>query len=108
MHKILLQVWSHYVIVFQEMDRITDDDGAALKDLELPEAEVTTKQWYNMLLICSTQVAVKSTDKPSEQKSTKQWAIQADLGDDVLNEFHSRIPRMAHKVSFCDQISPFT
>ena len=51
---------------------------------------------------------MKSTDKPSEQKSTKQWAIQADLGDDVLNEFHSRIPRMAHKVSFCDQISPFT
>ena len=104
----LLQVWSHYVIVFQETDRITDDDGSALKDLELPEAEVIIKQWHNMLFIYSTQVAVKSTDKPSEQKSTKQWAIQADLGDDVLNEFHSRIPRMAHKVNFCDRMSLFT
>ena len=45
MHKILLQVWSHYVIVFQETDHIMDDnDGTALKDLELPEAEVITKQ----------------------------------------------------------------
>ena len=51
---------------------------------------------------------VKPTDKPSEQKSTKQWAIQGDLADDVLNEFHTRIPRMAHKVSFCDLISPLT
>ena len=48
MDKILLQVRSHYVIVFQETDRITDDDDSALKDLELPEAEVITKQWHNL------------------------------------------------------------
>ena len=51
---------------------------------------------------------MKSTDKPSEQKSTKEWAIQADLGNNVLNEFHSRIPHMAHKVSFCGVILLFT
>ena len=41
---------------------------------------------------------MKSTDKPTEQKSTKQWAVQVDLGDHALDEFHNRIPRMAHKV----------
>lgn len=41
---------------------------------------------------------MKSTDKPAEQKSTKQWAVQVDLRDHVLDEFHSRVPRMAHKV----------
>ena len=50
MDKILLQVWSYSVIVFQETDRITDDDDTALKDLELPEAEVTTN---NDTICCS-------------------------------------------------------
>ena len=80
MDKTLLQVWS-LCYYLSETDHITDDDDAALKDLELPEAEVITKPWHNLLFICSTQVAVKSTDKPSKQKSTKQWAIQANLGN---------------------------
>ena len=41
---------------------------------------------------------MKPPDKPTEQKITKQWAVQVDLGDHALDEFHSRIPRMAHKV----------
>ena len=84
-----------------------DDEGTALKDLELPEEEVTIVIKYDKiyLLNCSTQLApVKSTDKPTEQKSTKQWAIQVDLGDHALDEFHSRIPCMAHKVCLDNQL----
>lgn len=78
-----------------------EDDATALKDLELPEEEVIILEAKTKLIAhCSTQVALKSSDKPAEQKSTKQWAIQVDLEDHTLNEFHSRIPRMAHKV--CD------
>ena len=53
---------------------------------------------YNLAARILLQVALKTTDLSSEQKSTNQWAIQADLGDKVLDEFHSRIPRMAHEV----------
>ena len=86
-----------------------EDEGTALKDLELPEEEVTTviKHDTTYLLNCSTQLApVKSTDKPTEQKSTKQWAIQVDLGDRALDEFRSRIPRMAHKVCLYNPVFP--
>ena len=44
------------------------------------------------------QVTLKTIDKSTEQRSAKQWAIQANLGDKVLDEFHSKIPQMAHEV----------
>lgn len=69
---------------------VVDDDGTALKELELPEEELAP---------------VKPAVEPTEQKSTKQWAIQVDLGDHALDEFHSRIPHMAHKWNF--ELDPF-
>ena len=78
-----------------------DDDGTALKGLELPEEEVTNlKQRPNLQLICSTQITMESADKPAKQEIIRQWAVQVDLGGDALNEFHSRIPRMAHRVCY--------
>ena len=83
-----------------------DDDGTALKDLELPEEEVTIVIKHDRTYCFTQQAPVKPPDKPTEQKITKQWAVQVDHGDHALDEFHSRIPRMAHKVCLDNPVIP--